>query len=142
MEISNDTDSIEVPYYGNASLPPPWEDVENSIAAKLDNFKDKISSELTLTHVPLLRVHDSEIFSENVMMNICRWCCARSGLIKSKYLKIMDPSFRVISSIQSQFIDEANLRRKEITASLENLKSRIIEKVMIDQKLVNQSKKH
>lgn len=53
----------------------------------------------------------------------------------------MDPSFRVISSIQSQFIDEVNSRRKKITISLESLKSRIIEKVMIDQKLITQSKK-
>jgi predicted ATP-dependent endonuclease of OLD family len=141
MEISNDTDSIEVPYYGNASLPPPWEDAENSIAAKLDNFKDKISLELTLTHVPLLRVHDSEIFSENGHDEYLQMVLRKKRLNQKQISEIMDPSFRVISSIQSQFIDEANLRRKEITASLENLKSRIIEKVMIDQKLVNQSKK-
>lgn len=55
--------------------------------------------------------------------------------------EIIDPSFRVISSIQSQFTEEVNLRRKQITFSLENLKSRIIEKVMIDQKLVTQSKR-
>ena len=141
MEISNDTDSIEVPYYGSASLPPPWEDAENSIAAKLDNFKDKISLELTLTHVPLLRVHDSEIFSDNGHDEYLQMALRKKRLNQKQISEIMDPSFRVISSIQSQFIDEANLRRKEITASLENLKSRIIEKVMIDQKLVNQSKK-
>ncbi len=55
--------------------------------------------------------------------------------------EIIDPSYRVIASIQSQFTDEVNERRKKITASLEFLKSRIIEKVMIDQKLIDQSKR-
>ena len=64
IEIVNDPDFIEIPFYGNNQLPGYWEEVENSISAKIENFKKKVLSELTLTHVPLLRVHDSEIFNE------------------------------------------------------------------------------
>lgn len=65
IEIVNDPDSIEIPYPGSTVMPGLWDDTESTISAKIDNFKEKISAEITLTHVPLLRMHDSEIFSEN-----------------------------------------------------------------------------
>lgn len=141
IEIVNDPDFIEIPFYGNNQLPGYWEEVENSISARIENFKKKVLSELTLTHVPLLRVHDSEIFNEGGHDEYLQMVLRKKRIHHKQITEIMDPSFRVISSIQSQFIDEVNARRKQITASLENLKSRIIEKVMIDQKLITQSKK-
>ncbi|WP_072208611.1 AAA family ATPase [Pantoea dispersa] len=141
LEILNDPDYIEVPYYGNSPLPGPWDEIENNISAKIDNLKEKISAELTLTHVPLLRVHDSEIFSESGHDEYLQMALRKKRVNQKQISEIIDPSFRVISSIQSQFTEEVNLRRKQITFSLENLKSRIIEKVMIDQKLVTQSKR-
>ncbi|KAB1581076.1 AAA family ATPase [Serratia marcescens] len=141
IEIVNDPDFIQIPYYGSYATPGVWEEAANAITVKIDNFKEKVSSELTLTHVPLLRVHDSEIFSETGHDEYLQMVLRKKRIQQKQITEIMDPSFRVISSIQSQFTDEVNLRRKKITASLENLKSRIIEKVMIDQKLITQSKK-
>ncbi|RUN96892.1 hypothetical protein EKN26_17415 [Enterobacter bugandensis] len=141
IEIVNDPDSIEIPYTGSTVIPGLWDDSENTISAKIDSFKEKISAEITLTHVPLLRMHDSEIFSENGNDEYLQMALRKKRVHHKQIAEIMDPSFRVISSIQSQFIDEVNSRRKKITISLESLKSRIIEKVMIDQKLITQSKK-
>lgn len=141
IEIISDMDSVEIPFFGNGSLPTPWDETESSILAKIEILKDKIKKELTLTHVPLLRVHDSEIFSENGHDEYLQMALRKKRVNPKQISEIMDPSYRVISSIQSQFTEEANLRRKEITSYLENLKSRIIEKVMIDQKLITQSKK-
>lgn len=141
IEIINDSDAVEIPYYGNSPANGPWDDLENNFAAKIDNIKEKVSAELTLTHVPLLRVHDSEIFGESGHDEYLQMALRKKRINQKQISEIIDPSFRVISSIQSQFTEEVNLRRKQITFSLENLKSRIIEKVMIDQKLVTQSKR-
>ncbi len=141
VELFNDTDAIEIPYHGSTAILGFWEEAENSLSAKIDNFKEKVSSEITLTHVPLLRVHDSEIFNESGSDEYLQMALRKKKVHQKQIAEIMDPSFRVISSIQSQFIDEVNSRRKQLTISLEGLKSRIIEKVMIDQKLITQSKK-
>lgn len=129
--------------------------IPNSVGSGFDNYadsdpnfleeqkkiKDEIDSEVTLTHVPLLRIHDAEIVNENVSDDYLHMTLRKKRLNQKQIAEIIDPSFRVISSIQSQFMDEVNLRRKRITSSLEILKSQIIEKVMIDGNLIRQSRK-
>ncbi|WP_261465118.1 AAA family ATPase [Serratia marcescens] len=105
------------------------------------NIKSLINKEISLTHVPLLRVQDSEIFGGVEQDDYLHMALKRRQFSQKQILEIMDPSLRVISSIQSQFIEEVNERRKKITVSLENLKSKIIEKVMIDNKIVNETSK-
>lgn len=138
LEVTNDSEPLTIPYYNQFQA--PWDEIDSSIMSKLDLLKNHISSELTLTHVPLLRIHDSEIFGETGHDDYLQMALRKKKINQNQISEIMDPSFRVISSIQSQFTEEINYRRKEITSSLESLKSRIIEKVMIDQKLITQSK--
>jgi len=104
-------------------------------------IRGRIEDDISLTHVPLLRVHDSEIFGSGDQDEYLHMALRRRQLSSKQISEIMDPSLRVISSIQSQFIDEVNERRKRITTSLENLKSKIIEKVMIDNKIVKETSK-
>lgn len=109
---------------------------------KAEKLREYLLSRIRLTHVPLLRIHDSELFSLNgdgddYLYNALR----QRHLPQSKIAEIMDPSVRVLSSLQSQFVDEANENRKLITEKLESLKSNIIEKVMINEEFVNQTSK-
>lgn len=108
------------------------------IASKIKRIIDR---EISLTHVPLLRVQDSEIFGGNEQDDYLHMALKRRQFSQKQISEIMDPSLRVISAIQSQFIEEVNERRKKITVSLESLKSKIIEKVMIDNKIVNETSK-
>lgn len=62
-------------------------------------------------------------------------------LPSSQINEIMDPSVRVLNTLQRQFTAEANEARKTITSKLEVLKSKIIERVMIDESLVRMSAK-
>lgn len=119
-----------------------YEELRRSQSEQVASSARKIvSKELSLTHVPLLRVHDSEILLNGEQDDYLHMALRRRQLSKKQISEIMDPSLRVISSIQSQFIEEVNERRKKITISLENLKSKIIEKVMIDNKIVNETSK-
>lgn len=140
LSTSNNPEPIIIPF-GPLSGPQSLEDTDTEFVTQLEIFKNNIESEITLTHVPLLRMHDSEIFSENGHDDFLQMALRKRRINQKQISEIIDPSYRVISSIQSQFTEEVNIRRKEITASLETLKSKIIEKVMIDQKLLTQSKK-
>lgn len=118
-----------------------YTDSDPNFLEEQKKFKEAIDNEVTLTHVPLLRIHDAEIVNENISDDYLHMTLRKKRLNQKQIAEIIDPSFRVISSIQSQFMDEVNLRRKKITSSLEFLKSQIIEKVMIDSNLIRQSRK-
>lgn len=107
-----------------------------------DLFKAHIYNLINLTHVPLLRMHDSELFNIRDERDEFLHNALRSRNLSSAQInEIFDPSARVLSSLQRQFTAEANEARKLITEKLEILKSKIIEKVMIDESLVKLSAK-
>lgn len=87
-------------------------------------------------------MHDSELFGmrddrDEFIHSVLR----QKHLSPSQINDIIDPSARVLNTLQRQFIAEANETRKTITGKLETLKSKIIERVMIDEGLVKMSAK-
>lgn len=108
----------------------------------VDGLKKYIHDVVNLTHVPLLRMHDSELFGLRDERDEFLQTALRSRhLSQNQINEILDPSTRVLTSLQRQFTAEANEARKSITEKLEILKSKIIEKVMIDDSLVKLSAK-
>lgn len=108
----------------------------------IDGMKKYIYDLVNLTHVPLLRMHDSELFGMRDERDEFLHTALRSrNLSQTQINEIFDPSARVLNSLQRQFTAEANEARKSITEKLEVLKSKIIEKVMIDESLVKLSAK-
>lgn len=113
-----------------------------SYGGSAEPIKSHIDSFINLTHVPLLRMHDSELFNIRDERDEFLHSALRSRNLSSAQInEIFDPSARVLSSLQRQFTAEANEARKLITEKLEILKSKIIEKVMIDESLVKLSAK-
>lgn len=105
-------------------------------------LKLRIFEFINLTHVPLLRMHDSELFGMRDERDEFLHSFLRNrNLTSAQINEILDPSARVLSSLQRQFTTEANEARKSITEKLEVLKSRILEKVMIDGALAQRSSK-
>lgn len=107
-----------------------------------EKLKSEILQKINLTHVPLLRMHDSELFGarderDEFMHSFLR----QKHLSSTQINEILDPSARVLNTLQRQFVAEANETRKTITGKLETLKSKIIERVMIDESLVRMSSK-
>lgn len=105
-------------------------------------LKQSLYDFVNLTHVPLLRMHDSELFGmrderDEFLHSILR----TRNLSPSQINEILDPSVRVLTSLQRQFVAEANEARKTITGKLETLKSKILEKVMIDDALAQRAAK-
>lgn len=114
---------------------------DNSIEAT-ELVRKLILDKINLTHVPLLRMHDSDMLNlrderDEFLHNALR----SRHLPQSQINEIFDPSARVLNTLQRQFTAEANEARKSITEKLELLKSKIIEKVMIDESLVKMSAK-
>ena len=108
----------------------------------VDGLKKYIHDVVNLTHVPLLRMHDSELFGLRDERDDFLQTALRSRQLPQNQInEILDPSTRVLNSLQKQFTAEANEARKSITEKLETLKSKIIEKVMIDESLVKLSAK-
>lgn len=114
----------------------------DSSGESVEVIKSHIDSLINLTHVPLLRMHDSELFNARDERDEFLHSALRGRNLSSAQInEIFDPSARVLSSLQKQFTSEANEARKLITEKLEILKSKIIEKVMIDESLVKLSAK-
>ncbi len=107
-----------------------------------DEIKESINNKINLTHVPLLRMHDSDFISNRAEGDsFLHTLLINKNIPSSQINEIVDPSARVLSSLQKNFTNEANIARKNITQKLEHLKSKIIEKVMIDESLVRMSEK-
>ncbi|MFK3680704.1 AAA family ATPase [Pseudomonas sp. NPDC088890] len=107
-----------------------------------ESLKQRIFEFVNLTHVPLLRMHDSELFGMRDERDEFLHSMLRTrNLSASQINEILDPSVRVLTSLQRQFIAEANEARKIITGKLETLKSKILEKVMIDDVLAQKASK-
>jgi predicted ATP-binding protein involved in virulence len=105
-------------------------------------LRNHLLSWVKLTHVPLLRMHDSELYGmqddrDEYLHSLLR----HRRVSQTQIAEIMDPSVKVLNSLQSQFMNEAIETRKKITENLERLKSQLIEKVMIDTDLVSQTSK-
>lgn len=113
-----------------------------SYGSTVELIKSHIDNLINLTHVPLLRMHDSELFNiRDERDEFLHSALKRRNLSSTQINEIFDPSARVLNSLQRQFLSEANEARKLITGKLEILKSKIIEKVMIDESLVKLSAK-
>ena len=107
-----------------------------------EELRKIILQRVNLTHVPLLRMHDSELFGARDERDDFLHSALRSKHLPSSQInEIIDPSARVLNTLQRQFTAEANEARKTITTKLEVLKSKIIERVMIDESLVRMSAK-
>ncbi len=107
-----------------------------------EELRQLILQRVNMTHVPLLRMHDSELIGARDERDEFIHGVLRSKHLSSNQInEILDPSARVLSTLQRQFIAEANEARKSITTKLEVLKSKIIEKVMIDESLLRMSTK-
>lgn len=107
-----------------------------------ESLKQRIFDFINLTHVPLLRMHDSELFGMRDERDEFLHSMLRTrNLSSSQINEILDPSVRVLTSLQRQFVGQANEARKLITGKLETLKSKILEKVMIDDALAQRAAK-
>ena len=137
VEINSTTKhSIEIKSNSEASR------VREQIALLKNEINQKINQKINLTHVPLLRMHDSDLISHRIEGdNFLHTLLINKNLPTSQIHDIIDPSARVLSNLQKNFTNEANIARKTITQKLELLKSKIIEKVMIDDSLVQMSEK-
>ncbi|MGF1874894.1 AAA family ATPase [Photobacterium frigidiphilum] len=107
----------------------------------INKIKDILHDNINLTHVPLLRLHDSDLYSRNDPDDFLQHALRSRNVSKRQITELLDPSVRVLTSLQHQFVEQANENRKNITNKLESLKSKIIEKVMIDNKLATQASK-
>lgn len=104
-----------------------------------ETLKKKLNAPLNLTHVPLLRMHDSELFGARDRDDYLYTQLRHRKLSQAQISEIMDPSVRVLNNLQHQFISQANENRKTLTVKLEDLKSKLIEKVMMDNDSIKQS---
>lgn len=119
-----------------------YERIEERYSVKIEHLKTLLHEKVNLTHVPLLRIHDSELLGLRDERDEFLHRSLRSRRVSPQHInEIMDPSIRVLSSLQKQFIAEAGKTTKTITEKLETLKSQIIEKVMIDSSLIKQVSK-
>ncbi|MDO6560597.1 AAA family ATPase [Paraglaciecola chathamensis] len=142
LEFSYEVDGLEEPIQFDLQSRKYSTKRSEKNESKAESLRDYLLKKVRLTHVPLLRLHDSELFSLNGDGDEFLYSALRQRhLPQSKIAEIMDPSVRVLSNLQSQFVEEANENRKLITEKLESLKSRLIEKVMINEEIVNQTSK-
>lgn len=123
------------------TIPPFGYDqrTEDKYIDKICTLKSMISSSINLTHIPLSRFYDGDLaFSRGDRDELLHSALRRKNLSNSEISEILDPSLKVLSSLQRQFVTQANENRKQINEKLEKLKSSLIEKVMIDDALVKQ----
>lgn len=96
-----------------------------------------ISGKINLTHVPLTRFHDSDsINNRNDKDDIIHFALRGKNISNEEINEILDPSIRMLTSLQKQFIGQSNENRKKINEKLDTLKSTIIEKTMINDTLI------
>lgn len=118
-------------------VPPRGVSVRERSVEELETLKGLIAEKINLTHVPLLRMHDSELLGGRDDRDEFLHAMLKSRHISTSQInEIIDPSVRVLNTLQRNFMAEANEARKTITTKLEVLKSKIIEKVMIDDSLI------
>jgi AAA15 family ATPase/GTPase len=134
------------PFYLNFNfvLPPFGYDqrTDDKYSEIIYKLKHIISRSVNLTHIPLSRFYDGDLaFSRGERDELLHSALRRKNLSNSEISEILDPSAKVLSSLQRQFITQANENRKQINEKLERLKSSLIEKVMIDDALVKQVSK-
>lgn len=142
-----ETDTIELTFQIHEELdqkititPNPQNRTYEKNQSTIELIRRIVATKINLTHVPLLRMHDSEIFGiRDERDEFLHRMLHGKHLPTSQINEIIDPSVRVLNTLQRQFLSEANDARKTITNKLEVLKSKIIEKVMIDESLVKMS---
>ncbi|MEH8176267.1 AAA family ATPase [Aeromonas veronii] len=139
---SSEKDTFSLSF--NFVLPPFGYDqrTDDKYSEIIYKLKHIISRSVNLTHIPLSRFYDGDLaFSRGERDELLHSALRRKNLSNSEISEILDPSAKVLSSLQRQFITQANENRKQINEKLERLKSSLIEKVMIDDALVKQVSK-
>ncbi|MGJ8682854.1 AAA family ATPase [Paraglaciecola sp.] len=114
------------------------ERIHEKYGEQVETLKQKLNAPLNLTHVPLLRMHDSELFGARDRDDYLYAQLRHRKISQTQIAEIMDPSVRVLNNLQRQFVSQANENRKILTNKLENLKSKLIEKVMMDGSAIKQ----
>jgi len=116
----------------------------NSQEERVSAVKKLIASKLGLTHVPLLRMHESEInrpddFEENYSIQRA----LRQRHISPKAIaEIMDPSVRVLTKIEHDFKTKHSEIQSEMNNELANLKDQIIDKFLVDDQLAQDTNRY
>jgi predicted ATPase len=119
---------------------------DNRIDAKygeqMSQLRKSITTKIDLTHVPLTRFQDSDSISSRTDNDeIIHFALRGKKISNEEITEILDPSIRMLTSLQKQFILQANENRKKVNGKLDVLKSTIIEKTMIDDSLIKQVSK-
>lgn len=107
--------------------------VHNSATVYL---KQVLSNYLKLTHVPLLRLHETEMDYDDELLNRA---LRKRRFSQKQITELLDPSVRTLVALKKEFKEAYTEKTKVIKDELELLKSRIIEKVMIDQRVVQET---
>lgn len=110
--------------------------IERNYPLVISHFKDLLSRYINLTHVPLLRLHESEMDYDDELLNRA---LRKRKFSQRQISELLDPSVRTLVSLKKEFKEAYSEKTKIIKDELESLKSRIIEKVMIDARLVQET---
>ncbi|MDR8522654.1 AAA family ATPase [Shewanella fidelis] len=107
--------------------------IDRTYAPIISHFKESLSYYVKLTHVPLLRLHESEMDYDDELLNRA---LRKRKFSQRQISELLDPSVRTLVSLKKEFKEAYTEKTKVIKDELESLKSTIIEKVMIDSKVV------
>ncbi|TLU61228.1 hypothetical protein FE810_15515 [Thalassotalea litorea] len=110
--------------------------IERQYSELIEHFKKLNKKYINLTHVPLLRLHEGEVAYDDDLLNRA---LRRRKFSQKQISELLDPSVRTLVSLEKEFIEAYTDKTRRIKDELDSLKSRIIEKVMIDEKLVRET---
>lgn len=94
--------------------------------ARTMSLRTAIKRIVSLTYVPLLRMHDSSGRSDEVLMYELR----RQRMSEKEISELLDPNMRVLKRLQQEFSERYTAAQSQIAAELEALKSTIFEKLL------------
>ncbi|WP_299793123.1 AAA family ATPase [uncultured Shewanella sp.] len=110
--------------------------IDRNYGPVITHFKTMLSDFVNLTHVPLLRLHESEMdYDDDILNRALR----KRRFSQKQISELLDPSVRTLVSLKKEFKEAYTEKTKVIKDELESLKSRIIEKVMIDARVVQET---
>jgi predicted ATPase len=93
------------------------------------DFKKTISRYVSLTYIPLLRMHDSSGKADDVLLYEMR----RQRLSDREISEFLDPSMRVLKKLQDEFSGRYTRAQSQIASELESLKSTIFERLLFEE---------
>ena len=94
--------------------------------ARTMSLRLAIKKVVSLTYVPLLRIHDLNGRSDEVLIYELR----RQRMSEKEISELLDPNMRVLKKLQQEFSERYTAAQSQIAAELESLKSTIFEKLL------------